>query len=157
MSTFDGKSDWRPYYTQFLHIAEICKWTDKQRMDNLIVCLRDKALNFYSSIHVKVKANFADLCEKLNERFGSKDLPHILRRQLQEIKQGYEESLEEFADKIQELATDGYPNSPDSFIHIVAVDSFAMDKNPNALEQATQYMKSAITNQKNYSGQQEVK
>jgi len=160
MSTFDGKSDWRPYYTQFLHIAEICKWTDKQRIDNLIVCLRDKALKFYSSRHVKVKATFADLCEKLNERFGSKDLPHILRRQLQEIKQGYEESLEEFADKIQELATDGYPNSPDSFIHIVAVDSFlrgcvekkealvAMDKNPNSLEQATQYMKSAITNQK---------
>ena len=89
------------------------------------VCLRDKALKFYSSRHVKVKTNFADLCEKLNETFCSKGLPHILRRQLQEIKQWYEEALEEFADKIQELATDGYPNSPDSFIHIVAVDSFS--------------------------------
>ncbi|VDI25391.1 Hypothetical predicted protein [Mytilus galloprovincialis] len=96
----------------------------------------------------------------MNDRFGWKDLPHILRRQLQEAKQGSDESLEEFADKVQELATDGYPESPDYFIQIVAVDAFlkgcaekqaalvAMDKNPSSLDEATQYMKSAITNQR---------
>ncbi|CAG2201941.1 CAST [Mytilus edulis] len=160
MSTFDGKADWRPYFAQFCHIAKRCKWSEQQKLDNLIVCLRDKALKFYSSRPVEIKDNFQVLCKKMNDRFGRKDLPHILRRQLQEAKQGSDESLEEFADKVQELATDGYPESPDYFIQIVAVDAFlkgcaekqaalvAMDKNPSSLDEATQYMKSAITNQR---------
>ncbi|CAG2231769.1 unnamed protein product [Mytilus edulis] len=160
MSTFDGKADWRPYFAQFCHIAKRCKWSEQQKLDNLIVCLRDKALKFYSSRPVEIKDNFQVLCKKMNDRFGRKDLPHILRRQLQEAKQGSDESLEEFADKVQELATDGYPESPDYFIQIVAVDAFlkgcaekqaalvAMDKNPSSLNEATQYMKSAITNQR---------
>ncbi|VDH98170.1 Hypothetical predicted protein [Mytilus galloprovincialis] len=132
MSTFDGKADWRPYFAQFCHIAKRCKWSEQQKLDNLIVFLRDKALKFYSSRPVEIKDNFQVLYE----------------------------SLEEFADKVQELATDGYPESPDYFIQIVAVDAFlkgcaekqaalvAMDKNPSSLDEATQYMKSAITNQR---------
>lgn len=160
MSTFEGKRDWRAYHTQFMHIANICKWTEKQKLDNLIVCLRDRALKFYSSRSKAVKENFSDLCQKLNDRFSRTDLPHIIRRQLQEAKQGYEESIEEFTDRIQELVIDGYPASPDQFTQIVAIDAFlrgctekkaalvAMDKNPTSLEQALQYMKSAATNQR---------
>jgi len=68
------------------------------------MCLRDKALRFYSSRTNHAKLSFAELSQKLNDRFGRIDLPHIIRRQIQEAKQGYDESLEEFADRIQELA-----------------------------------------------------
>jgi hypothetical protein len=71
-----------------------------------------------------------------------KDLPHIIRRQLQDVREFPEESLEKYAERAQELTTDGYPGTPDSFIQIVATDAFlkgcsdrkaaltAMDKDP---------------------------
>jgi hypothetical protein len=48
------------------------------------------------------------------------DLPHIIRRQLQDLRQFPEESLEEYAERAHELSTDVYPGTPDSFMQIVA-------------------------------------
>ncbi|KAK3105154.1 hypothetical protein FSP39_018315 [Pinctada imbricata] len=96
----------------------------------------------------------------MNERFGKKDLPHIIRRQLQDVHQSTDETLEEFAEKVREMATDGYPDTPDHFIQTVAVDAFlkgcsnkhaaltALDKNPTSLDEAAQFLKSAVTNQR---------
>ena len=160
MSTFDGKSDWRPFYTQFTHIASRYKWTDQQRLDKLIECLRDRALKYFSSRPAEDQDSFKKLSAKLDERFGKKDLPHIIRRQLQDIKQDPDDSIEEFADKVQEMTTDGYPDTPDNCRQTVAIDAFlrgcqnkqaaltAMDKNPLTLDDAIQHMKSAITNQR---------
>ncbi|CAG2207198.1 unnamed protein product [Mytilus edulis] len=46
MSTYDGRSDWRPYLVQFNHIANRYNWTNQNRLDKLIECLRDRALKF---------------------------------------------------------------------------------------------------------------
>ena len=160
MSTFDGKSDWRPFYTQFTHIAHRYRWNSDTKLDKLIECLRDRALKYFSTRPLRDQQNFNVLVEKMNERFGKKDLPHIIRRQLQDVQQMNEESLEEFAERVREMATDGYPNTPDHCIQTVAVDAFlkgclnkpaaliALDKNPENLDDATQHLKSAITNQR---------
>ncbi|XP_071136601.1 cilia- and flagella-associated protein 45-like [Mytilus edulis] len=160
MSTYDGRNDWRPYYLQFSTIADRCKWQSEQRLYKLIECLRDKALKFYSSRPKLVQTNYESLCKKMEERFGRKEPPHIVRRLLQDLKQEQEESLEEFAERAQELATDGYPDTPDNFVQTLATDAFlkgcvdkraaltAMDKNPDALDQAVQYVRSAVANQK---------
>ena len=89
-----------------------------------------------------------------------KDLPHIIRRQLQDLREFPEESLEKYAERAQELTTDGYPGTPDSFIQIVTTGGFlkgcsdrkaaltAMDKDPTDQDTALQYVKSAVTNQR---------
>ena len=64
------------------------------------------------------------LCEKMKSRFGRRDFPHTLRRQLQDLKQQKEGTLEEFAARTQEMATDSYPDNPDEFVEIVATDAF---------------------------------
>jgi hypothetical protein len=96
----------------------------------------------------------------VNERFGRKDLPHIIRRQLQDLKQEQDDLLEEYAERAQEMSTDGYPDTPAEFVEIIAIDAFlkgctdkkaaltAMDKNPATLDQALQFVKSAIANQR---------
>ncbi|VDI11718.1 Hypothetical predicted protein [Mytilus galloprovincialis] len=63
----------------------------------------------------------------MEERFGRKEPPHIVRRLLQDLKQDQEESLEEFAERAQELATDGYPDTPDNFVQTLATDAFLKD------------------------------
>ncbi|CAC5410873.1 unnamed protein product [Mytilus coruscus] len=100
------------------------------------------------------------LVQKLSQRFGNKDLPHTIRRQLQEVRQFVDESIEEFSERIQELATDCYLNTPENVVDTIAVDAFlkgctdkkaslfAMEKDPNTMDQALQYVKSSIHNQK---------
>jgi len=84
----------------------------------------------------------------MEERFGCNDLPNVIRRQLQELRQFPEESLEEYAERAQDLAVDGFPGTSDDFIQIVATDAFlkgcqdkrealtAMDKDPENIDRA---------------------
>lgn len=99
------------------------------------------------------------MCKQMEERYGRKDLPNVIRRQLQELRQLPDESLEEYAERAQDLAFDRYSGTPENFIQIVASDAFlkgcldkkaalvAMDKDPVDLDRALQYVRSA----KNYT------
>lgn len=154
------KNDWHPYCVQFNHIADRHSWTNQQRLDKLIECLRDQALNSFTSRSKTVQQDYQSICKKMDERFGKKDLPHIIKRQLQDLRQFSEESPEEYAERAQELSTDGYPGTQDGFIQIVATDAFlkgcldkkaaltAMHKDPTDLDTALQYVQSAVTNQR---------
>ena len=96
----------------------------------------------------------------MEERCECKDLPSIIRRQLQELRRFLEESLEEYAEHAQDLAVDGFPGTSADFIQIVATDAFikechdkratftAMNKDPENLDRAVQVVKSAMTNQR---------
>lgn len=160
MSIFDGKADWRPFYLQFTTIADKYGWSKEHRLFKIIECLRDKALKFYSGRSSSVQSDFDVLVKQMNQRFGKKELPHIVRRLLQDLRQGIEESIEEFAERAHELAVDGYPDTPDKFVETLAADAFlrgcndkraaliAMDKNPESLDQAIQFVRSAVANQK---------
>lgn len=64
------------------------------------------------------------LCQKIKERFDRKDQPHIIRRQLQEIQQKAGETPEEFAERIEDLSTEAYPDSPEFFRITIIIDAF---------------------------------
>ena len=82
------------------------------------------------------------------QRFGNKDLPHSIRKQLQDVKQNVEASIEELTERVQEMATDGYNKATEDFVELMAVDAFlkgcndkkaglaTMDKNPSRIDQA---------------------
>jgi len=95
------------YRLQFQHIANRYKWNDEQ----IYRAFARQSFKVFRSRPVSVQTNFKTLCKKMNERFGRTDLPHIVRRQLQDLRQSTEESLEEYAERAQELATEGYPNT----------------------------------------------
>ncbi|CAG2200321.1 unnamed protein product [Mytilus edulis] len=123
LAIFDGKSDWRPYFLQFSTIADRYKWSDEQRLFKLIELLRDRALKYYSNRVKSLQANYKLFCQKFNEKFGKKELPHILRRLLQDLRQENEENLRDFAERAQELAVDGYPDTPEKFAETLATDA----------------------------------
>ena len=160
MGTFTGKEEWRHYFLKFCHITNKYEWSDQDRLDKLIECLRDRALNLFTTRPKFVQNNYKLICKKMEERFGCKDLPQVIRRQLQELRQFPEEQLEEYAERAQYLAVDGFPGTSDDFLQIVATDAFlkgchdkraaltAMDKDPENLDRAVQFVKSAMTNQR---------
>jgi len=66
------------------------------------------------------------------------------------------------------MAIDGHPDTPETFVEIVIIDAFlkgctdkkaaltAMDKNPNTIDEAMQYVKSAVTNQRVILGTKKI-
>jgi vacuolar-type H+-ATPase subunit E/Vma4 len=82
------------------------------------------------------------------QRLGNTDLPHSIRKQLQDVKQNVEASIEELTERVQEMATDGYNKATEDFVELMAVDAFlkgcndkkaglaTMDKNPSRIDQA---------------------
>lgn len=115
LATFDGRSEWCTFKIQFDRIADKYKWSDDQRLERLIESLRDKALKLYCTCAKPVQNNYSDLCKKLKSRFGQKELPLTVRRKLQDIKQE-NKTVEEFAEQVQEMVTEGYPDAPESVI-----------------------------------------
>lgn len=98
--------------------------------------------------------------EQKEKRLNKSDR-HIIRHQLQEIKQKTHETLEEFAEKIEEIFTEAYPYScPEFFRSTITIDAFlrgcmekkaaivTLDKDPKTLDEAVQHMNTAIINQK---------
>ena len=76
------------------------------------------------------------------------------------MRQENKENLKDFVERAQALAVDGYPDTPEKFAETLATDAFlrgcldkraalvAMDKNPESLDQAVQFVRSAAANQK---------
>ena len=107
-ATFDGKSEWNPYLVQFNMIASRYNWNNYQRLERLVESLKDKALKYYCTCSAQVQSSFSSLCAKMKTRFGQRNMPDTIRRNLQDIKQG-EQTADEFAEKIQEIVSESYP------------------------------------------------
>jgi hypothetical protein len=168
LALFDGKGDWIAYLLQFTTIADRYKWSNEQRLFKLIECLREKARKVYSTRPRSVQNNYTLLCQKLNGRFGRKELPHVLRRIFQDLRQDQEGLIEEFAERVQDTAMGGSPDTPESLVEPLAIDVFlrgcldkgvaliTMYKNPETVDKALQLMRTAIANKKLTMGGKET-
>jgi hypothetical protein len=123
-------------------------------------CLRGKAVDYVKTRPDYITRNYNRLTRDLTKRFGKKDPPTVARRQLSALHQVDAEELEEYADKVIELALDAYVDAPDNVLQDIAVDSFlkgckdkaaaeiAMAKNPSTLRKAVEYVKTSVHNRK---------
>lgn len=164
MATYDGKRDWRPFELQFERTAGRYSWSDEDKLDKLVESLREKALKFYSDQPRVIQEDCIATRNKLRQRYGRTEEPITVRRQLQELKQKEDETLEEFADRAHKLAADGYPGTTEEMVETLATDAFlkgchekraaltAMDKQPASLDRALQIVKNAVSNQRVFPG-----
>ena len=87
---FDGKPDsvvdWTAFIVQFERLALRHHWDVVECLDNLIDCLRDHALLFYSRLPEHVRENYHELRDRLAARFSTMDDPPAARMKLQEAK-----------------------------------------------------------------------
>ena len=106
-----------------------------------------------SSIYIKGRGNAGD-CEHFRA------LPsYVVRKQLNNIKQDQDESLEHFAYKIHEMSIVSYRDLSEDDRQFVAVQTFlrgcnntqaafnVMDKDPPTLEDALEFLKNEISSQ----------
>ena len=98
LNTYYGKMNWRLYLLQFKRIAKKYKWSGEDKLDMLIECLRDRALKCFSRSKT-VQNDYQARCKQMEDIFGRTNLPNVIRRQLQELRQVPDGSLEEYAER----------------------------------------------------------
>ena len=162
MATSHGKpeDDCVAFLVQFNRIASASDWTEDKKLDKLIECLRGKAASFDGRLQVRDRDDFNLLKQRLNDRYGHHDPPHTLRQKFHTIRQTVDENLESYAERVQQMAYEAYPEALSHTIEDACIDSFlrgckekradlnAMDKNPVTLQSAISQVKGAIHNQK---------
>jgi hypothetical protein len=162
MATFAGKveagADWASFFMQFERVALRYGWNPEESCDRLFECLRGRALQFVSGLPAWARADYHTLVQRLQTRFGYRDPPTTVRRKLQDLQQVEKETLEEYAERAQKLATDGFLGVPMEMVDTIAVDAFlkgcrdknaalaAMNSKPTTLEEATQLVNALIHN-----------
>ena len=106
---FSGKTgEWENFEYRFERVARKLRWDDQEKLDQLTTNLHDKALSFVRSLPPGADDDFNTLMGHLRRRFRSLERPDILRRQLPDVRQRVDENLEDFADRIREMASSAY-------------------------------------------------
>jgi hypothetical protein len=163
MPTFDGKpkgaTTWRTYEIQFEYMGGRYGWDEEELLNRLVEALRDNAANFFSKLPAGVRADYRLLVERMRNRFGHQDPPTTVRRQIQQLQQGQEESLEQLAEQAKSLALDAFPEAPGDITNALAADAFwkacsnkraasvAMNMRPGTIDDALEWTREAVHNQ----------
>lgn len=164
LTTYNGKVPWRAYEVKLQHMAQKYQWDNQTKLTKLVEALEDKALTFFSGLPEEVQTNYTLVTKKFNARFGPKEPPKTVRRQLKRVEQESEEVLEEYAERCQRLAYDAWGDISPEVAEAAAIEAFfqgaldseaaltAMHKEPDNMDHALELVKEAIHNRKSVSG-----
>ena len=85
MTIYKGDNTWDSFIFQFKRTAKRYDWSSRKKADRLVDCLGGKALEYVSELHLE--RDFRQMVKKLTRRFGVKDAPGTVRRELPLLKQ----------------------------------------------------------------------
>ncbi len=69
----------------------------------------------------KVRKKYQPLMKALSKRYGHKETASYLRKKLTTLKQRDDENEEDFADRVYEMANEGYKGASAKFIEEIAI------------------------------------
>ncbi|MCG8044187.1 MAG: hypothetical protein N0E48_00615, partial [Candidatus Thiodiazotropha endolucinida] len=123
--TFDGKGDWDVFEEKFQDYAEQMDWTPRECKSCLKWCLQGKASKFLKSLLKTNKdISYKKMLKKLGDRFGDDDISTAVYARFNRAIQKKNESVEDWADRVQELAAKAFNTLPDEYCRSMAVDRF---------------------------------
>ena len=160
LPTFDGQKNWNTFIFQFERVAKRYGWDDDERAYRLGESFQDDALDYYSSLSNFILDDYDRLKNKMSSAFGHKDSQSVIRRKIQDLRQGQDESIEEFSRRTWKFSMGAYSDFKEAEIEILAVDAFlkgckdkssalvAMNQESKSLEEALHAVILASQNQK---------
>lgn len=121
-----GGADYNLYRLQFNNIANLREWDYATRGRMLSSCLGDEALVVMETLPQHLHNDFAALDGALARRFGPIPLdPSEYRQLLRECQQQHEESLDSYAQRVDELVRKGHPLLGHAAQELYKVETFA--------------------------------
>ena len=122
---FDGKTNWLSFKKKFNSYRKVMKWSETESKDYLMWSLEGKALDFFTITSDIEKYSFRKIIEKLEARFGVKELTETSKVKFQQASQRPDESLEDWEDRVMTLATPAFVDLPEDHLKQEAIAKFS--------------------------------
>jgi len=119
---FDGTTSWSVFHRQFEAAAFQNNWTQSERAAHLLSVLHRKAAGILHT--VPADATYEAIVGALQVRFVHHQLAAAYRSQLKTRMQASEETLQDFAAAVEQLAHRAFVGLPVTFIQTEAAHSF---------------------------------
>ncbi|GFT19525.1 retrovirus-related Pol polyprotein from transposon 412 [Nephila pilipes] len=110
--TYDGKTSWHVYKSQFSIVANGSDWDPVTKARQLAASLRGEAADVLRTVPEEEELNFEALTEALEQRFGEKCLKDFSRLQLKSRQQRQSETLEDLATDVERLSHLAFADCP---------------------------------------------
>ena len=159
---YDGTTNFGSYEVQFKIYAERASWTSEAQLNMFAILVDGKALDYFVTNKPKDGnySNIEEVFKKFRARFGRTELPQSLRNEFQQLRQKSDESIDDWADRVQAMGADAFVGMAETFINEETVRRFCQglhDKEaatlvgsrlPRTLSDAIQAVKEYACNQK---------
>ncbi|GFY23820.1 uncharacterized protein TNCV_3536141 [Trichonephila clavipes] len=110
LSTYDGKTNWEVYKTQFCIISEANGWTGGAKACQLAASLRGEAAEILQTLPDVERLNLNSLYSALDLQFGKKYSKEYALLQMKTRLQKTGENLQEYASEVERLANFAFSN-----------------------------------------------
>ncbi|GFX73502.1 retrovirus-related Pol polyprotein from transposon 412 [Trichonephila clavipes] len=121
LSTYDGKSSWQVYKTQFSIVADANQWDSQTKACQLAASLRADAADILPETQ---RLDFDALVNALELRFGEKCVKDYSRLQLKSRQQKVSETLQELATDVERLSHLAFSDCPTEVREVLALQHF---------------------------------
>ncbi|MCU7901935.1 MAG: zinc finger domain-containing protein [Candidatus Thiodiazotropha sp. (ex Lucinoma aequizonata)] len=123
--TYDGKSNWTAFKRKFERYAVASNWTEDECKDAICWSLTGKAADFYALVTERdATVSYFLLMDKMERRFGVRELAETSYARFQSALQKPEEELEDWADRVLTLANRAFKHLPENHMTRQAVIKF---------------------------------
>ncbi|GFX96668.1 uncharacterized protein TNCV_244551 [Trichonephila clavipes] len=112
LSTYDGKTNWEVYKTQFCIISEANEWTEGAKACQLAASLRGEAAEILQTLSGTEQLNLNSLYNALDLQFSQKYSKDYARLQTKTRLQKTGEILQEYASEVERLANLAFSDHP---------------------------------------------
>ncbi|GFX19137.1 retrovirus-related Pol polyprotein from transposon 412 [Trichonephila clavipes] len=122
--TYDGKSSWQVYKTQFSIVADANQWYSQTKACQLAASLRADAVDILQTLPETQRLDFDALVNALELRFGEKCVKDYSRLQLKSRQQKVSETLQELATDVERLSHLAFSDCPTEVREVLALQHF---------------------------------
>ncbi|GFS91189.1 gag-Pol polyprotein [Trichonephila clavipes] len=124
LSTYDGKSSWQVYKTQFSTVADANQWDSQTKACQLAASLRADAADILQTLPETQRLDFDALVNALELRFAEKCVKDYSRLQLKSRQQKVSETLQELATDVERLSHLAFSDCPTEVREVLALQHF---------------------------------
>ena len=170
LPSYDGKGSWKPFITQFETHATLGGWDEQQRKTMMLLCLQGDAAEFFTML-IDMNYQFEEIKRRLEQRYGKRELPQTLRSQFHQIKQNSDESIFEWAERVQKVGFEAFRDYNLNQEYVVEemvrrfcqgcfdkeTAQYVSDKNPRSIDEALHMMRLHEFNSKAIYGHKKVR
>ena len=155
LPVYDGvSSTWDSFRNMFEMRANALGWNEQSRFQNMCLCLTGKAVDYYVKIRDQGKCRtYRDFQQQMDLRFNRREDPATIRLQFSHLKQGVDEPLEDWGERVMTKANEAFHGIDPAFIEQEMImrfcsgstdkeaAQFVMNCSPTSLEDAMKRFK----------------